>query len=142
MRTPMLAAVLGLSLAGCVVGDLGPGPGDDDGTGSNPGGGSNPTPKLDVSVDKATLSTELFSGTVTLAATAVDGAGAPLPAWDVTLDRTSIDMVADGTTTAVATLKIPSNANALAGTVKINATSSLGGHATQSTVTVAKQVSL
>jgi plastocyanin len=116
-----------------------------------------PTPRLDVSVDKTTLSTELltdnmvtvtlqgsggFAGPVTLAASVVDPAGAALPGWRVTLDKTSAEVAADGTATIVATLGIPSQAAALAGTLKIEATSSLGAASATSAVTVANQLSL
>src|SRR5437899_2096210 len=97
MRTPLLAAALGLGLAGCLVGDTGtPGSGGDDDTGSNPGsnpGSNTNTPKVSVTLDKTALSTELmstnmvtvtvrgsggFSGSVTLAASVVDAAGTPM----------------------------------------------------------------
>jgi len=164
MRTPILAAALGLSLVGCLVGDSGTasnGGGDDDtGSGSNTegsGSNSNPTPKLDVSVDKPTIATDLFStnmvtvtlaasggfsGAVTLAASAVDGAGAVLPGWTVTLDRSTVDVAANGTATAVATVKVPSDAVAAQGMVKIDATSSLGATTKMSTVNVAKQLTV
>jgi hypothetical protein len=82
-----------------------------------------------------------FAGPVTLAASVVDGGGAALPGWAVTLDKTTVDVAADGTAQAVATVKIPSQA-ALGGTVKIDATSSLGAKSVVSQVTVANQLSL
>src|SRR4051812_39540176 len=166
MRSLPLAALLGLSLAGCVVGDTeapGPGGGDDPGTdpgsGSGPGSGSNnaPAPKLELSVDKPTVATELFStnlvtvslhgsggfaGPVTLTASAVDGAGGALPNWGVTLDKSTVDIAADGTSTVVAMLKVPSDTAAVQGMVKIAATSSLGATMTSSSVTVAKQLTV
>jgi len=164
MRTPLLAALVGLSLVGCLVGESGaPGTGDD-GTGSNPGPGpgTNPgpgaTPKLDVTLDKPTISAELlttnmvtvtlaasggFSGSVGLVASAVDSAGAAIPGWTVTLDKATVDMAADSTATAVATVKIPSDSAATTGSVKIETTSSLGAiPAATSAVTVAKQLSI
>jgi predicted RecA/RadA family phage recombinase len=164
MRTSVVAVTVGLCLTGCVIGDegtVGTPPAGDDGVdpgtdpGTDPGKPSMPTPKLDVSADKTTISTELattnmvtltlrasggFSGAVTLAASAVDTAGAPITGWTVTLDKTTVDVPADGSATAVATLKIPSAINAAAGTVKIDTTSSLGASAVQSAVTVAKQI--
>lgn len=167
MRTPILAVALGLGLAGCLVGDSGSpstgGGGDDTGAGggtdqgSNTGSNNNPTPKLDVVVDKSTLSTELntsnmvtvtlqasggFSGEVTLVASAVDGGGAPVPGWAVTLDKPSVTLVANGSATAVATVKIPSDAASMAGTIKVDATSSLGAMSKTSTVNVTKQLTV
>jgi hypothetical protein len=167
MRTPILAAVLGLALVGCLVGDSGdPGTGDD-GSGSNPGSGSDPgsgsgsnpvaTPKLDVTVDKPTISTELlstnmvtvslqasggFSGAVNLAATAVDGAGTAIPGWTVALDKSTVDVAANGAATVVASVKVPSDSVATTGTVKIDATSSLGTTSMTSSVSVAKQLTV
>ncbi|HET7501992.1 MAG TPA: hypothetical protein VFK02_13340 [Kofleriaceae bacterium] len=169
MRLPVLAAALGLSLAGCLtVGDEGtPAPaGGDPGPGPGPGMGSDPapvpdpvTPKLDVTVDKPTISTELYStnmvtvslhasggltGPVALTASAVDGAGAALPAWTVTLDASTVELAADGTATAVATLKVPSDSAAMQGTVKVEATSAAATltTSTSSMVTVAKQLTV
>lgn len=157
MRTSFVAVAVSFSLAGCLVGEVeGTGTGDDDdGSGSNPGSGSSASPKLEVSVDKPTLSTELlttnmvtvmlrarggFAGPVTLAASAVDAGGAPLPAWSVTLDNATVNMTADGTATAVATVKIPSDRPVLTGAIKVDATSSLGASTAMSNVTVANQL--
>jgi hypothetical protein len=150
-----------LFLAGCVVGEASGPEGDDDGVPQDPGPdprpGSNPSsmPTLAVTADKPAIATELsssntvtltlrssggFSGTATLAATALDTAGAPITGWTVTLDKTAIDLAADATATAVATLKIPSSINTLAGVVKIDATTSLGTVTAQSTVNVTKQI--
>jgi plastocyanin len=82
-----------------------------------------------------------FSGPATLAASVVDSAGAAIPGWEISLDKTTVDLATDGTATAVATVKIPAQA-ALAGSVKIDATSSLGATSATSTLTVAKQISL
>jgi hypothetical protein len=157
-----VAAVLALSLIGCVVGDAGPGvEGDDDGapqtSDPRPGDGSDPspTPKVEVTADRTAISTELatsnavtltlkpsggFTGTATLTASAVDSAGAPVTAWNLTLDKPTIELTAGTSATAVATLKVPSMVNVLSGTVRIDATTSLGTITTQATVTVAKQI--
>jgi hypothetical protein len=157
-----VAAVLALSLAGCVVGEADPGvEGDDDGTPQTsepgPGTGSNPspTPKVEVIADRTAISTELatsnavtltlkpsggFTGTATLTASAADSTGAPVTAWNVTLDKPTIELTAGTSATAVVTLQVPSSVNVLAGTVKIDATTSLGTITTQATVTVAKQI--
>src|SRR3954465_2713709 len=102
MRTPLLAAALGLCLAGCLVGesDSTTAGGDDD-TGSNPGPGSNPSTKqVDVTADKATVPTEPktanvvnvtvtgsggFSGNVGLSAAIVDANQNPIADWTVDL---------------------------------------------------------
>src|SRR6187397_1898618 len=121
MRTPLLAAVLSFSLAGCVVGDVTTGAGDDDGPGSDPGPGSNPIPRLAITVDKPTMATELmttnmvtvtaqasggFSGPVTLTAAVVDAGGTAMPGWTISLNNATVDVPLDGTATAVATVKI------------------------------------
>ncbi|HEU4729428.1 MAG TPA: hypothetical protein VFT22_16115, partial [Kofleriaceae bacterium] len=130
------------------------------GTGSDPGPAPVPdpvpvTPKLDVTIDMPTMSTELLStnmvtvslhasggltGSVALTASAVDGAGAPLAAWTVTLDKATVDLAADGTATAVATLKVPSDSAAVQGTVKVEATGGAGAvtSSASSAVSVAK----
>jgi len=83
-----------------------------------------------------------FSGSVGLVASAVDGAGVAIPGWTVTLDKATVDVAADGTATAVATVKIPSDSAEAAGTVKIDTTSTLGPKSLTSAVTVAKQLSV
>lgn len=165
MRSAVLVTAVGLSLGACLVGDAGaPGQTGDDDTGGDPGPGSSmdpgtntPTPKLAVSVDKATMSTELmssnlitvtargsdgFSGPVTLDASVVDGTGAAMPAWTVTWSSATIDVPVDGMATSVATLTIPSDSQGLAGTVKINASSSLGKQAgvASAAITAANQI--
>jgi len=173
MRTPLFAAVLGLSLVGCLVGDegtpgttgggdpngTGSGSGTGTGSGSGSGTGSNPVPKLAMSVDKPTVPTELlstnmvtvtlqgsggFAGSVGLTASVVDpAAGTPITGWTVALDKSTVDVAADGTATAVATLTIPSQSTLLAGSIKIEATAP--GQTVppaMSNVTVAKQLSL
>jgi hypothetical protein len=80
---------------------------------------------------------------VTLAPSAVDAAtGNALAGWTVTLDKTTVDVAADGSAMAVATVKIPSDSRAAAGTIRIDATSSLGSSRVESVATVAKQISL
>jgi plastocyanin len=128
--------------------------GNNGNNGSN-GNTNNPpasTPSLTGAVDKTTLSTELFtsnmvtvtltgaggfSGSVALVASAVDDAGAAITGWTVSLDKSSVDVAANGTATAVATVKIPSDSKVMAGKVKVDATSSLGTTSLTSAVTVA-----
>jgi hypothetical protein len=154
MRIAIAAAVLG-SLAGCMVGDAPPGPSGDDDDGDGNGSDQTPTPRLVVSVDKATLSTELrttntvavtlqasggFSGAVALSASVVDGAGAAMPGWTATLDAPAVEVPPDGAATAVATVVVPAENRGLAGTLKIDATSSLGAQMASSEVSVANQI--
>jgi cysteine-rich repeat protein len=179
MRTP-LVLLFGSLLVGCTVGDPGTGGDDDDGNGGgavcgdgvlegseacddgNKAGGdgcsasctSEASPRLDVSLDKLTLSTELktknmltlsltgadgFSGPVTLTAAALNGAAA-IPGWNVTFSPATVNLPENGTANVVATLDIPAENRALAGTVKFDVTSSAGTKSVTSTVTVMNQV--
>lgn len=161
MRTPILAAVLGLSLVGCLtVGDSGPGTGDDGtdpGPGPGPGPGPTATPKVDVTIDKTAIPTELktsnlimvtvkgsggFSGNVALSAAIVDANDAPLAGWTVDFSSPSVTLAADGTGTAVATLKIPAKNAGLAGSVKIigTSTATAGTNTAVASVTALNQV--
>lgn len=165
MRSSLLAVALGVSLLGCVGTIEGPSEGDDDsnldprnpGNPQNPGNPDPNTPMLGASFDNATVATELssnstltltlrasggFSGAAALVGKAVDPTGAEIPGWTVTLDKSSVDVPADGTTDVVATVKIASDSAALVGTVKVEATTSLGTIASESEVTVAKQVTI
>lgn len=113
-------------------------------------------PTLTAAVDKPTFNTQLFttnmvtmtlqagggfSGQVTLAPSVVDPQGNALAGWTIALDKTAVDVAADGTATAVATVKIPTDTRATTGKIRIDATSSLGSSRVESTVTVAKQIS-
>jgi hypothetical protein len=176
MRTPLLATVLGLSLAGCLtIGDSGSGsPGDDD-TGSGGGGvgggggsglgggsgmGSNAGPNVNVTMDRMTVATELgksevvtlnlsstgsFTGDVTVAPALVDGAGAALTAGGLTVTGpASITLAANGTTTAMYTVKIPTNATAtqMLANLKLDVSSSLGSKSFTSAFTIAPNLTL
>jgi cysteine-rich repeat protein len=178
MRTSILcAAFLGLFAAGC-AGDLsGTGGGDDqqsatcgngsvetdetcdDGNTANGDGCSSTctteasaTPKLNVTVDKMTVNTELaksekftlnlqsqggFEESVTVAATLVDGAGAPITSMMVT-GPTTVAVAKDITTPTEYTVVIPSDATgaALAATLKFDVTSTLGAANITSTINV------
>lgn len=157
MRTPILAAVLGLSLVGCFVGDEGtPAEGDDDTTPETP---SQPVPsnaQVDITVDKATMATELktanvvavtvkgsngFSGNVALAASVVDATGATLD-WTVSLSQPSVNLAANGTATVMATVNIPTKTAGLAGMLKISSTSAAktGTTTASSAITAANQI--
>jgi hypothetical protein len=164
MARPLLLAFLGLSLvAGCTVGDTGGGGGGGNGdpdagsAGGDAAGDDAPgvVPRLEVSIDKPTLATELmttnmltvtltsadgFSGPVALTATVVDAQGQPLDAWPVTLSASSLNVGANSTASSVATVIIPSENRGLAGTVKIEATSSAGTQSVTSAVTALNQI--
>ncbi len=162
MRSTLATLILGISLvAGCEVGDAGGGGGGGGGGDDTGGGGADAavgeTPKLAVTVDKATINTELmssnqitvtltstggFSGPVTLTPSVVDSASAPVTGWTAGLNMTSVNVPENGTASAVLTLTIPSNTGVLAGTVKIDASSSLGAQSVSSTVTAANRVTI
>jgi plastocyanin len=155
MRTAGLAVALALTLVGgCVAGEIGtPASGDDDDdVGSNP---TTPTPRVNVSVDKPLLATELmttnmvtitaqaaggFAGPVMLNASVVDAGGAAMPGWTVTLNNPMVTLAAGGSATAVATIVVPAENKGLTGMLKVDASSSAGATTTMSTVNVANQV--
>ena len=112
-------------------------------------------PRLDVTIDKPTITTELmttnmltvtltsangFTGSVSLTASVVDAQGQPLAAWPVTLSAASLSVAANASASSVATLTIPSENRGLAGTVKIEATSSAGTQSVTSAVTALNQL--
>jgi cysteine-rich repeat protein len=115
------------------------------------------TPKLAVAVDKTTVATELntttmltvtltsqggFAGAVNLTGTVEDTAGTAIPGWAVTFNNATIDVAADGTASAVATVKVPSNSGSLVGKVKINAGSTLGTSTATSDFTALNRVTI
>lgn len=160
MRSTLATVILGMSLvAGCEVGDVGGGGGG--GGGDDTGGGTDAavssTPKVEATVDKPTVSTDLgsttmltvtvtasggFSGPVTLTPKVVDTAGVVVPGWTVMLNNTTLNLTEDGTATAVATLTIPSVNQGLAGKVQIDMTSTAGAASVSSQVTALNQVTL
>ncbi len=150
MRSTIITALLGLSLvAGCEVGDAGGGGGGGGGGGAGGGGGgggdlvdaSQVSPRVQIAVDKSTMTTDLtventmvvtatsqngFAGNVTLTATAVDASGAPLVGWGATLGTATLSLAAGASGTANLKLKVLANAPTLTGSVKITATSAAG----------------
>ncbi len=159
----LLVGFLGLSLIGCVgVIDGGdPVGGDDDGSGSGSGSGSDPdplpVPRLDSTIDKTTVDTELgtthtfkvnlaasgdFSGAVTVAPTAVDASNVPVPGWTVSVDMATVTLATNGTAVVTGTLVVPTENNGLVGTVKFDVSSSLGSEALSAAVTVTNQLTL
>ena len=183
MRTSILsAAILGLFAAGCAGELSGTGEGDDVQGGPDCGNGTvdtgetcddgntasgdgcssacamevSSTPKLNVTVDKPTVSTELntdtmitvtltgqggFGETVNLVGNVFDAAGAALPGWTVTFNNPSVAVPVDGTAMVVATVHVPSVNSGLVGTAKINVTSTLGTTTAESAFTALNQVS-
>ncbi|MGE0551771.1 MAG: hypothetical protein AB7R00_32310 [Kofleriaceae bacterium] len=161
----ILPLVLGLSLVGCITGEIGStgGPGGDDVGGDDDGGGSGSgsqteTPRLDVSVDKPAITTDLMSSnmvtvtltgsggfggeSVTISASVLDGTSAPLTAWTTTISAASVAVPMNGTATSVVTLNIPSQKVALTGTLQIDVTSSLGTQSMTSAVTAVDQITI
>lgn len=99
------------------------------------------TPRLDVSVDQPTLTTELattntvmvtltgsdgFSGAVMLAASLDNGSGSPMAGWTISLDQSSFTLSSNGTATATATITIPTINKGLSANAVFTATSSAG----------------
>jgi cysteine-rich repeat protein len=115
------------------------------------------TPKVDISIDKPTITSDLlqthmitvtlgasggFSGAVNLTGTVVDANNQALPGWTVAFNTPTVNLSANGNASAVATLTVPSENRGLAGTVKIAASSSLGSVEKTSAVTVANQLTI
>lgn len=182
MRTTILsAAIFGLFAAGCAgelsgTGDdqqppegcgdgvVGTGETCDDGNTTSGDGCSSActteestTPKLNVTVDKPTVNTELntdtmitvtltgeggFGESVNLTGSVVDATNNPLTGWTVTFDQASVTVPQNGTATAVATVHVPSENNGLIGTVKIDAASTLGTASASSQFTALNQITL
>jgi cysteine-rich repeat protein len=106
------------------------------------------TPHVSVTVDKATITTDLnvetdvtvtatsemgFAGTVTLAAAAMDSSNAAITDWVNTLDQASLTLASGGTATAKLKVSAAGDAAMLAGNITVTAT----GAATPGTATVA-----
>jgi hypothetical protein len=166
MRTPLLALALGLSLAGCLtIGDSGTAPtgGDDDtgsNTGSNPGSNTGSTPSVNMTMDRATVATELgkdeivtltltsvnsFVGNVTVTPLLVDGTGAALKTGGLTVTGpTSVALTANGTQSAMYTVKIPTDATAtqMTADLKLDVVSPAGTKSYTSAFTIAPTYSI
>jgi cysteine-rich repeat protein len=127
---------------------------DDGNTDSNDGCSSTcqveAIPRVAVMVDKPTVTTDLyvdnevsvtltsmsgFAGTVTLAASAVDGTGAAIMGWTVALDVTTVDVAVDGTASAKLNVRVPGDTATVTGSIKITATSSAAPQETTVNVT-------
>lgn len=151
MRTPLLAGLLAILLPACMAGEIS-GVGDDDqgsgsdmGSGGGGGGGDGSgsdvqdTPRVDLSVDKTTVTSDLnvettititatsamgFTGDVTLAVSAEDASAAAITDWTTTLESTTLTLGVDETKTTTVKLSAMGDTAALAGTLKVTATSS------------------
>lgn len=155
MRTPVLAGIFALILPACLTGEITGVGGDDQGSGSgsDDGSGSNDTtPRLDSTVDKTTMTTQLgktetvtvnvsaaggFGGDVTFTARLVDAGDVALP--NITVMGTPLVTVAtNGSGQAAYQIEIPRNASGttLNGTLKIEVQSSLGTQSLSTAVTV------
>lgn len=173
MRT-FLAPLFALSLIAC-VGTIDSGTGDDDDPGAlcgngtidegetcdegdtTPGDGcsatcqTEATPRLDLTVDKPTITTELMTThMVTITLNASDGFAGQVtltpntvPGWTIALDRGVVDVPMNGTATAIATITIPSAAP-LTGTFRVMASSSagVGTFMAESAITAANQITM
>lgn len=150
MRIPLAGLLFALVLPGCIVGGEisgvgggdGTGEGDGDGTGGGNGtgggdGSGTETPRLDATVDKTTVMTELgktemitvtlssmhgFTGSVPVTPSVLDGATA-VTGWTVTATPATVDLGAGGTATVTLAVKIPTDSTALAPELKVD----LGG---------------
>jgi hypothetical protein len=175
MRSHLLAGFVALLLPACLVGsgDI-TGIGDDDGTGNGDGtgggdgmgggdgngsgDGTQTTPRIQGSVDKTAVSTELGkTETVTVTVTSMDGfAGSvnvtpsllngttPVTAagWTVTANPTSVNLTAGGTATVQLSVKIPTDAAALTPTLKVDLAGGAATAAVDSAFTIAKILTL
>lgn len=155
MRTSLLAGLFAAFALPACANEIS---GIDDTTGADAGvdAAVDPVaPRIDMSVDKTTLSTELlttqtivvtltsvngFAGAATLTASVVDAANTPLAGWTATLDMTSVNLVADGSATVEVDVKVPTLYSGPTGTVKIDATSTAAPATVSSTFNVANQI--
>lgn len=132
-------------------------------SGSGSGSGSDagcyvPT-RLDLSLDRYTVPTELaasstiivaltgsggFGGAAALSASISDPNGNPLPGWTIALDRTTVQVPQNGTAIAVATVTTPSENRGLVGTARFAVTSSAatGTFVAAASVTAENQITL
>ncbi len=155
MRTSVLAGLIAIMMPACMVGGItgiggeeetgGEGEGGGGGGGGGSGSGSGDiqnTPRVDATVDKTTVMTELnktenivvtitsmndFTGPVSITPTVMDGT-TPVTGWTVTPTPASVDLTAGGTATVTLAVMIPSDSMALAPQVKVD----LGGTAPMS----------
>lgn len=149
MRTLVAASLFALFVPACIVG---PGEisgvGDEEEMGENGGGGgggsgggsgTTATPRITATVDKTAMPTELGkTETLTLTIQSVDGFTGSVPVTTAMMDSTtaltgftitatpaSVDLTAGGSATVQLSVKIPTDASALAPQLKID----LGGSA-------------
>ncbi len=157
MRSFVLALGIAGIASGCDVGNNVPTGSDPD---APPAGVDAPvvaTPKVAVTLDRATISTELlsselitvtitgtggFAGPVTLVATVVNAAdNTPVVGATAVFSQPSVTLTANGSTVSAITVKLPNKAPA-AVKVNVSATSSAPAADVSSALTVANQVTL
>jgi len=144
------SALLAFLLTGCIVNVGGSTTGDD-----NTGDDQNPTPRLDISVDRETVATELgkmemvtftltgvngFGEDVQLNATLTDAASMPVTAITMTGPAsTTLTVPPNGSATAAYMLNIPMNASGadIAATLSLCVTSTLGAQSKTSAINLA-----
>ena len=163
LQLPRLALVAGslalaaLPLAGCDVGSIGGGSGDDISTGdADTGGGPDasvvdpPTPDYRVSMTPPTIDTQLatearytitldstnFTGTVDLAATGVPDS------WTALFSPTTVTVPLDGQATAELVISVPANAEATTASIAVAATASPGTRSATAAMTVTPDLTL
>lgn len=173
MRSRFLAGFVAVLLPACLVGtgDItdvgdesgdqsgGAGTGDGNGDGNSGGtgnGGSTSTPRIQASVDKTSVSSELgktetlmvtvqsmdgFSGTVDINPSILDGTTA-LTGYTLTPTPTSVTLEPGSSQQIQLTVKIPTDATALAPTLKVDLGSGSATANVSSTFTIAKQYTL
>jgi hypothetical protein len=134
--------VLGASatLAACVDGTAEPDPASlGSELASETGAEGLATTRLDLTLDRSTIATELrttnlitvtlkgsggFGGTATLSGSLVDASGSAPAGWTITVSPATVTVPVNGTATAVATVTIPSENHGLAATAKLSVASS------------------
>jgi hypothetical protein len=141
MRTLLAAGLLALVVPACIVGpgeitgtgeeaENGEG-GSDTGGGGGGGGGTTTTARLQASVDKATISTELGkTETLVLTIQSMDGFAGSVPVtpvmeqgYTVTATPSTVTLTAGGSATVNVEVKIPTDAASLSPQLKLD----LGG---------------
>jgi hypothetical protein len=170
MRT-LLAGFVALLIPACIVGTGeitgtggddgtggGGGTGGGDGTGGGTGGGSGSgsgtqtTPRIQGSIDKATVATQLgktevlnvtvtsmdgFAGAVNVTPTLLNGQTA-LNGWTITANPATVNLTAGGTATVQLSVKVPTDAAALTPDLKIDLAGSAVTASVDSAFTIAK----
>jgi plastocyanin len=177
MRSHILAGVLAVLLPACIVGSGeitgtgddgtggtgGTGGGGGDGTGGGTGGGTGSgsgtqnTPRIESSIDKATVSTALgktetvtvtvtsmngFAGAVNVTPSVLNGTTALTTGWTVTANPTTVNLTAGSSEPVQVTLKIPTDAISLTPDLKIDLAGGTATASVDSAFTIAKTLTI